>query len=169
MKKEIKLGIGIAVIFFALFMLILGVGKVNKDSEQDLPTEETEQISEVTESTEIAEGETEGAEEETKDEYISFAIADVNSYVNVRQEPNTDCAILGKIFDGAVAQILEVVGEGDNQWFRIISGNVEGYVKNSYCVYGQDALAYAKENVDTSITTDKINANFFFIMYSPSI
>ena len=66
-------------------------------------------------------------EDTTADEYASLAIANVTNYVNVRTEPNTDSAVVGKIYDGAVAQILDVAGE-DQDWFRIISGNVEGYI-----------------------------------------
>ena len=55
----------------------------------------------------------------------------MTNYVNVRTEPNTDSAVVGKIYDGAVAQILDVAGE-DQDWFRIISGNVEGYIKAEF-------------------------------------
>lgn len=70
-------------------------------------------------------------EDTTADEYASLAIANVTNYVNVRTEPNTDSAVVGKIYDGAVAQILDVAGE-DQDWFRIISGNVEGYIKAEF-------------------------------------
>jgi len=64
-------------------------------------------------------------EDTNADEYASLAIANVTNYVNVRTEPNTDSTVVGKIYDGAVAQILDVAGE-DQDWFRIISGNVCG-------------------------------------------
>ncbi|MDE6517030.1 MAG: SH3 domain-containing protein, partial [Acetatifactor sp.] len=62
-------------------------------------------------------------------EYANLAIAQVNHYVNVRKEPNTDSEILGKIYNGAVAQILEVAGE-EQDWFHVVSGSVEGYIKS---------------------------------------
>lgn len=76
------------------------------------------------------------AEEE---EYANLAIADVNKYVNVRKEPNTDSEIVGKIYSGAVAQILAVAGDNDD-WFQIVSGSVEGYIKSEYFIYGDAAL-----------------------------
>lgn len=74
-----------------------------------------------------------------EDEYANLAIADVNKYVNVRKEPNTDSEIVGKIYSGAVAQILAVAGDNDD-WFQIVSGSVEGYIKSEYFIYGDAAL-----------------------------
>jgi len=79
---------------------------------------------------------------ETEDvqEYADLAIANVTNYVNVRAEPNVDSPILGKIYDGAVAHVLSVAGE-ENDWFQVISGNVEGYIKAEYFLYGEEARA----------------------------
>ena len=74
-------------------------------------------------------------EDTNEDEYASLAIANVTNYVNVRTEPNTDSAVVGKIYDGAVAQILSVAGENQD-WFQIVSGNVEGYIKAEFFIYG---------------------------------
>ena len=90
------------------------------------------------ESRTVEEGETEAFE----DEYGNLAIANVDKYVNVRTAPNTDSEIVGKMYDDSVAQILETVGEGDDQWFQVVSGNVEGYIKAEYFIYG-DAAAEA--------------------------
>lgn len=81
-----------------------------------------------------------------EDEYANLAIADVNKYVNVRKEPNTDSEIVGKIYSGAVAQILAVAGDNDD-WFRIISGSVEGYIKSEYFIYGDAALGVIDQYV----------------------
>ena len=79
---------------------------------------------EVVDSTELDSNLTQQESEETeKSEYADFAIADVDGYVNVRKEPNTEADIVGKISDGAVAQILSVASEND-EWFQIVSGNV---------------------------------------------
>lgn len=84
---------------------------------------------------------------DAEDEYANLAIADVRKYVNVRREPNTDSEIVGKIYNGAVAQILAVAGE-ENDWFQIISGSVEGYIKAEYFIYG-DA---ARDVIDSYVT-----------------
>lgn len=153
MKKEIKLAIGIAVLCVVLFIGVVVVGNMNSDKKVNGSNENTQEG--TTESVEV-EG-TEGVQSENGDsEYMNFAIADVTNYVNVRQEPNTESAILGKIYDGAVAQILSTVGEGDEQWFQIISGNVEGYIKAEYFIYGDEAAAVMDQYVSKYI---KVNAD----------
>lgn len=96
-----------------------------------------------------AEGGTETPQDsadEDDNEYANLAIADVKKYVNVRSIPSTDGEIVGKIYDGAVAQILAVAGE-ENDWFQIISGSVEGYIKAEYFIYGDAAAQVIDEYV----------------------
>lgn len=163
-NKEIKLGIGVAILCVILFVLLIGIGSLNKDvghaKENDSTEEDTQKGTEVLgteyESSEITDIEEDSAEIQ---EYVSFAIADVTNYVNVRQEPNTDSAILGKIYDGAVAQIMTTVGEGDDMWFQIISGNVEGYIKAEYFIHGDEATAVMDQYVSKYIVVnaDRLN------------
>ncbi len=83
---------------------------------------------------------------EEENEYADFAIANVSHYVNVRKEPNTDSEIVGKIYNGSVAHVLSTAGE-DNDWFQMISGNVEGYIKAEYFFYGEEAAAVIDDYV----------------------
>ena len=105
-------------------------------------------------------GSTVTLEEETSEEseYANFAIADVTDYVNVRSLPSTDGEVVGKIYDGAVAQILGVAGEND-EWFQIISGNVEGYIKAEFFIYGDAAAAVMDEYVTkyVIVKADRLN------------
>lgn len=166
MKREIKLGIGVVILCVVLFLMVIVVGNTLKDEKKDTfddgdVTEET-----LSENLDMLESELEDNEtlidEETNteiDEYENFAIADVDSYVNVRQEPNTESAVLGKIYNGAVAQIIEKVGEGDDQWFQIISGNVEGYIKAEFFIYGEEAVAVMEQYVSkyVKVNVDRLN------------
>lgn len=97
--------------------------------------------------------------EEKESEYSDFAIANVTNYVNVRTEPNTNSEIVGKMYDDSVAQILSIVGEGEEEWFQIISGNVEGYIKSEYFIYGEDAAAVIDEYVTRYVVVkaDRLN------------
>ena len=97
-------------------------------------------------------------EDTTEDEYASLAIANVTNYVNVRTEPNTESAVVGKIYDGAVAQILDVAGE-DQDWFQIVSGNVEGYIKAEFFIYGDAAAEVVDQYVTryATVTADRLN------------
>jgi len=97
-------------------------------------------------------------EQKEESEYANLAIADVSDYVNVRKEPSTDSEIVGKIYDGAVAQILEVAGE-DADWFQIVSGNVSGYIKAEFFLYGDEAAAVIDEYVtrQVQVKADRLN------------
>lgn len=99
-----------------------------------------------------------GSTGETESEYANFAIADVTDYVNVRKEPSTDGEIVGKIFDGAVAQVLAKAGEND-EWFQITSGNVEGYIKAEFFIYGEEAVAVMDQYVTkyAEVKADRLN------------
>lgn len=91
-------------------------------------------------------------------EYANLAIADVSDYVNVRKEPSTDSEIVGKIYHGAVAQILSTAGETD-EWFCVISGSVQGYIKAEYFIYGEAAQAVIDDYVKrvACVNTDRLN------------
>lgn len=99
------------------------------------------------------------AEENAEEsEYANLAIAKVNNYVNVRSEPNTDSEVVGKMYDGSVAQILTTAGE-NNEWFQVVSGNVEGYIKAEYFIYGDAAVAVIDDYVTryAVVQADRLN------------
>lgn len=71
-------------------------------------------------------------------------MADVQEFLYVRASGDENSEIVGKLYRGAVADIVE---RGD-VWTHIVSGNVDGYVMNSYCLFGTDAMNYAAANFD---------------------
>lgn len=81
-----------------------------------------------------------------------YLMADVEQSLNVRKKADDDAEIVGKLYKGDRAKIIKV---GD-EWTKVESGNVKGYVKNSYCLTGTKALKYAKKNCDTvaKVNTD---------------
>jgi len=83
-------------------------------------------------------------------EWEDRVLADVNNYVNVREEASTEATIVGRLFDGDGGTILEK--EGD--WTKIRSGNVEGYVSNDYLLFGEDAYEAAQEKLTLTATVD---------------
>ncbi len=103
--------------------------------------------------------EAESPEREEESEYADLAIADVTNYVNVRTEPDTSGDIVGKIYDGAVAQILSVVAGEDGEWFQVVSGNVEGYIKSEFFLYGDAAAAVIEDYVTryATVAVDRLN------------
>lgn len=54
--------------------------------------------------------------------------ANVTNFVNVRQKPTTSSGVVGKLYGGCVATVMEDCGN----WVYISSGNVTGYVVKEY-------------------------------------
>lgn len=131
--------------------------QTESDETEDIVDETTEIVE--TETVETETEETEESQEETEEnEYADLAIAQVSNYVNVRSLPNTDSDIVGKIYNGAVAQVLSVAGE-ENDWFQIISGNVEGYIKAEFFLYGDAAAEVIDQYVTryANVIADRLN------------
>ncbi len=63
--------------------------------------------------------------------------ANVTNYVNVRQKGTTESEVVGKLYSGCVATVLEEEGN----WVYVNSGNVTGYVVKDYLLLGEEAEA----------------------------
>lgn len=83
-------------------------------------------------------------------EYADIAIAQVDNYVNVRAEANTDSEVLGKLYNNSAATVLETTEDG---WYKITSGSVTGYVKAEYVVTGDEELAKRVSTRYATVTT----------------
>lgn len=83
-------------------------------------------------------------------EYVDIAIAQVDNYVNVRAEANTDSEVLGKLYNNSAATVLETTDDG---WYKINSGSVTGYVKAEYVVTGDEELARRVSTRYATVTT----------------
>ena len=68
-------------------------------------------------------------------------MANVYCSVNVRQEPNEESEIVGKLYKDCGGYIVEY-SEG---WTLIESGKVSGWVCNDYLLFGDEAKAAAEE------------------------
>lgn len=83
---------------------------------------------------------------EVSDELESISFAKVTSYVNIRGKASEDGEILGKLYDNSAATILEK----KDDWYKVKSGTVTGYIKEEYLITGAEAQQVAKE-IGTSI------------------
>lgn len=122
-------------------------------NEEDAKTSDTEASDEKAADNNSTESESKEAQPElTKEEekWQDYLMADVEQSLNVRKKASEDAEIVGKLYKGDRAKILKA---GD-EWTKIESGNVKGYVKTSYCVTGTKALKYAKKNCDTIATVN---------------
>lgn len=117
-----------------------------EDGEADLTQDETKADDEKAQSGEEQQTDDESKEaeqtEETAEpvsEFENVGISIANNYVNVRSESNTDSEIVGKLYRGCAATILENdIKEADGEWTKIESGNVTGYIKKEYLAIGFD-------------------------------
>lgn len=68
--------------------------------------------------------------------YANLGVSVADNYVNVRSEPSIDSKVVGKLYRGCAADILEYL-EGD--WVKIQSGDVKGYIASNYLAIGHAA------------------------------
>lgn len=73
-------------------------------------------------------------------QFNNIGIAQVTNYVNIRSEASEESNILGKLYNNSAATIL---GSEDN-WYKVKSGSVNGYVKKDYLATGSNVEALAK-------------------------
>ena len=164
MKLNVKMRLFSA--FLALVLLFTACGSAVEESNNKIDSTEENQVSVEKEDTDVV---TSPSDEEVvedtvedvvvvvpptpeqleKTEWLNYMMPNVEEYVNVRVEPSTEAAIAGKLEKGDRAAVLEKGAE----WTKIKSGNLVGYVSNQYCIYGEEALAYAKANCPTIATT----------------
>ena len=81
----------------------------------------------------------------TESKYANKAVADIYSTttLNIRKKGSINVKIVGKMKKGNIATVLKKGSE----WSKVRSGNVTGYVKNQYLVFGDEIENFAKQNV----------------------
>ena len=81
--------------------------------------------------------------------YDSLVIAQVDEYVNIRDEASTETGqIVGKLYNNSAAEIIGQTGD----WYLIKSGDVTGYVNKDYFVTGAQAEELAADVGDDVAT-----------------
>lgn len=83
-------------------------------------------------------------------EWQNSVVANVEGSLRVRAEANTESEIVGKLYPFTVATILE---PGD-EWTKVESGSVTGYVSNEFLMFGDEAGAYITENYKYCATVE---------------
>lgn len=159
MKSNLKIRILSASL--ALMVLLTACGNTAGALDTEVDSTEGSQVTVEKEGTDVVTTPSDGTEEDVvvdegptaeeleQQEWLNCMMPNVEEYVNVRVEPSTDSAVAGRLEKGDRATVLEIGAE----WTKIQSGNLVGYVSNQYCIYGLDALAYAKANCNTIATT----------------
>lgn len=121
------------------------------ETEPAAETETTVQESETTAEpdTTVQEPETTAEQETTEpettaeaSEFDGYILPVVDVYLNIRDIPSTEGAVLGKLYVGSMAEIEEEM----DGWLKISSGTVEGYVNSDYTVTGKAAEETARQD-----------------------
>ncbi|MCR5272103.1 MAG: cell wall hydrolase [Lachnospiraceae bacterium] len=110
-------------------------------------TESNEEAEAAIAAEEAAEAEAAAAESAA---WADKVMASVEDSMNIRAAASEDSEVVGKLSKGDLATVIS----NDGTWTQITSGNVTGYVKNEYLVYGDDANSLAKEVCSTVATVN---------------
>ncbi len=80
-----------------------------------------------------------------KVDYTGKAVTNIakGETLNIRKHPEEDAKIKGRLKKGNMATVLK---KGE-EWSKIQSGEVKGYVANQYLVFDQDIEEYTKKNM----------------------
>lgn len=96
------------------------------------------------------------------DAWETKAVANVNTYANVRTEASADAEKAGVMPKGAAAEVIEKEGE----WTRIVSGDVEGYVKTELLAFADEAKNIYQETYGNQGT---VTASSLRVRNTPSL
>lgn len=88
------------------------------------------------------------------EEATELFMANVNDSMNVREEANEEAQAVGKLFKNCGGEILE----RSNGWTKIKSGNLEGWAKDEYLLFGEEAAALRETagSLNATILTDAL-------------
>ena len=100
-----------------------------------------------------------GAADAEKGELI---FAQCKEYVNIRSEADENSEVVAKLYNDGSATVEETE---DNGWYKIKSGNAEGYVKAEYFATGEQAKEVADQ---VAYNVAVVNAEALNIRTAPS-
>ncbi len=105
------------------------------------------------------------SEDETETEPLSLyenrVVITAAAYLNIRAENDPDSQVVGKIYHGTSADLLE---QGE-QFSKIASGSITGWVSNEYILTGAAAEEYARQQGSVTIAT--VTASWLNVRENP--
>lgn len=101
------------------------------------------------------------AKEKELETLRNMVIADVNNYAAIRDIPDTEGEILGKMYDNSAGVLVSAL----DGWYEVTSGTVTGFVKAEFVVTGDAAVELSKE-VGTRLAT--VQCDGLYVRKEPS-
>ena len=80
--------------------------------------------------------------------YDKLVMADVDEAVNVRESASEDSKLVGKFCKECGGEIVEK----GNGWTKVRTGDLTGWIKNDYLMFGDSAVELAKKVVERTAT-----------------
>lgn len=85
--------------------------------------------------------ESQESNEESEITETELVVTQVESYLNIRNQPDLEGEVIGKLYPDSVG---EIIGE-EGEWLQISSGTVNGYIKAEYVLRGEEGARKAEE------------------------
>ena len=82
-----------------------------------------------------ASAETDEDKSSDEDTDYEYCVANVDDLMNVRVEASEDASVAGYMYKDCVGEILD----REDGWTKIKSGNLEGWAKDDYLIFGEEA------------------------------
>ncbi|MDY4970376.1 MAG: cell wall hydrolase [Lachnospiraceae bacterium] len=92
--------------------------------------------------------ETDSQKNEAAEEEKVIAAANVENSLNIRKKPDEKSDVVGKLFRGCTAEVIDEKGD----WYKISSGGVKGWVSKDYVLTGEKADGLLNE-IKPSVAT----------------
>lgn len=80
--------------------------------------------------------------------YDKLVMANVEEAVNVRESASEDSKLIGKFFKECGGEIVDK----DNGWTKVKTGDLTGWIKNDYLMFGDKAVELANKVVEKTAT-----------------
>ena len=82
--------------------------------------------------------------------YDKLVMADVDEAVNVRESASEDSKLVGKFFKECGGEILEK----EDGWTKVKTGELTGWIKNDFLMFGDEAVELANKVVEKTATCE---------------
>ena len=85
-------------------------------------------------------------------DYNDLVLAYANDYENLYESPDTNSAVLGKLYKNSVAKVLETTTVNNDKWYKVSSGSLTAYIRAAQ-VLGKEELGLDDSEITHSFAT----------------